>query len=262
MLVQRHFYQHAESRRAYLPDFYQLGRFYYRIANVDVELPLSFSGMQLAGSVYLVKASIAQHWIKTKGLQLARPWPGKAILILSGLKYARVNSAGISFCVYQSVRQRRWPLFGFLWALLRRDLAIYTHYLPTSVSFAAKAGCCIWGLPQWQERVEFKQRGGSLVLTVGNQSHSLWQSNTAIGGSLAHQGKLQHMAYSGGCLYQASVEYQFEGLKLDLWGDKPELGQHPLAHWLYNLGLSKRPLLTFSTTALNLELKAPDVLPV
>lgn len=259
------FYQHQTSRQSYLPAFHQLGRFYYKLDELELALPLVLSSCLLSSSVFLVNAKLAQYWLKTKGLQLARPWPNKALMILSGFSHNGVSSGVISFCVYKKPAKYRVPILGFCLALLRQQLAVYTHYMPTSDLSAAKLGACIWGLPQWQSPVELKQAGASLMFASGSDGkgqEAIFSQSTAIGGDWAFDLELCHQSYSAGFIYQAQFNCFAKQLKLSLGGEKPKLGNHPLAHWLYNLGLPKKPLFSLSCTDLSVTLPAPEVLAV
>lgn len=242
-----------------MPEFRQLGRFYYEVAGVSLRLPLILSSAQLSSAVFLVNAKLAQYWLKTKGLQLARPLPGKALLLLSGFKHQHSSSAVISFCVYKKPAKYRLPGLSFVWALLTRQLAIYTHYMPSSELSSVKLGACIWGLPQWQAPVELKQAGASLMLTTGEGRGSIFALDTAIGGSLGLDLNICHQSYSGGAIYQAQFSCFAQQLKFNYSGGAPRLGNHPLSHWLYNLGLPKKPLFSLSCLDLSVTLRAPSV---
>lgn len=244
----------------------KLGEELYRIDGQDVSLPVQVRKAANAFATFLVDAKAAQAWIADSGLQVAEILPGKTIMQLIGVDYqdndlGDYNEAGISFYVLEPGAKKGLPIIGGLRAMMKGQIGNYIHRLPVDQPFTMHAGRYIWGFPKWVSQVDVKQTDKQFETSWTDNGQHVFTFRCKAGGTSSMKDQKQpSMAYRCGKLYKTMGIANGEGVTFSLGGEKPELGDHPIADELRKLGLPKKPLFSGSVADVRMDFEPPVVL--
>ena len=199
---------------------------------------------------YLVPAAAAERLVAPTGLELARPFPGRAVVSLAVVRYedgdlGRYHEVGVAFLVRLHDAKPASPREAAL-EVARGTVGAYIHHLPVNQEFTLEAGRTIWGYPKFMADIRIVEKPG-------------W-----VKARLSHEGRhiLTLTMHEGGPLTLPSIAvptytYLDDVLRVTRWtmrgtnrgrpgGSRLVLGDHPIGDELRSLGLPKRGLLTSS----------------
>ncbi|MBI2168037.1 MAG: acetoacetate decarboxylase family protein, partial [Actinobacteria bacterium] len=124
----------------------------YEIQGRPVAIPVEVRDARQWAAQFLVPADAAQAVIGDTGLQVARPFPGRAMLALAVVDYRDTDlDAYHEVAVSFVVRHHDAPAVAGEGELLREfwsgKVGAYIHQLPVDQTFTLEAGVLIWGFP-------------------------------------------------------------------------------------------------------------------
>lgn len=235
----------------------------HTILGRDVQMPVQIRLANAFMATYTVPAAAAQAVIDYSGLEVLRVRPGRALCTLVFVNYidgdlGPYNEFGVSFMVRHDGSSSRSTL-GDLRALATGGAGVLIHRLPVDGEFTLAAGRGIWGFPK--ELADFDvdhdsdiRRGtlhkdGQLVvdLTV--------QRGIAMPGS-GRGTSFDAYSHLDGVTRCTPWQMNPSGVRSRLGGAKLQLGEHPWARELAELGLPKRAVMT--STIPNLQMTFQD----
>ncbi|HCS28936.1 MAG TPA: acetoacetate decarboxylase [Spongiibacteraceae bacterium] len=239
----------------------------YHINDHDVSLPVKVRKAANAFASFLVNAKAANAWIKESGLEVVEIFPGKAIMQIVGVDYqdndlGDYNEAGISFYVREPGTKKGLPIIGGLRAIMGGTASSYIHLLPVDQEFTMHAGRYIWGYPKWIADIDIIQKDGYFETRFSDKGQHVFTFRTKGGGKGSMENQRQpSFGYRCGTLYKTVGVANASGVKFSLGGEKPLLGDHPIADELRKLGLPKKPLFSGSVDNMVMDFEAPRIYP-
>ena len=210
-------------------------------------------------------AKAAQEWIKDTGLKVIEILPGKAVMQLIGVDYREndlgdYNEAGISFYVHEPNTKKGLPFFGAIRAFMKGEASSYIHLLPVDQPFTMHAGRFIWGYPKWVTNIDIDENDEFFETRFTDHGQHVFTFRTQTGGKASMRDQTQpSFGFREGKLYKTVGIANGEGAKFSLGGEAPQLGDHPIADKLRDLGLPKKPFFSGSVAQLVMDFEAPVV---
>jgi len=214
-----------------------------------------------------VDADQANARIADTGFEVARAAPGKAILSLTCVHYTDTDCGeyeeiAMGFFVEKPGHQaRRVPYLGTWSDVLRSRVGSYTWALQVTTVLSQQAGLQMWGFPKTVEEIDFErtQDRACFTLRMGGEE--------VLRYSVRAQGRQQpapttspvYSIYEG-AQHVGHLRQHFRDVGVRPGGGRLELGSHPLARQLHDLGLRRRPLIATWMGHLDFSMSAPEKL--
>jgi hypothetical protein len=226
----------------------------YDIQGTRVAMPCVVRRASSATAMYLVGADGVRALLPDDAFEVVEPSPGQAQLVLGLIDYVDndlgdYNEVGVIFFV----RPRGAPA----------DTAgSYIYRLPVDQAFTCEAGCKIWGFPKSVERIDYRYDGdrvsGRLEMD-GRHAFTLTLPRGGEGVDATQQGYtytyLEGVPHRTPMTTGGATVVNPSGPAAEL-----ELGDHPLAETLRELGLPRAPLLTTWTPHMTGSFGVPEKL--
>ena len=214
------------------------------IQGKEVRLPVQIRDATTYVAQYLVPARAAQELIAYSGLEVAQPFPGRAVCALGFVKYqdgdlGRYDEVAIAFLVRPFGGED--SIVSRARELLSGRIAAFIHKLPVNQGFTLEAGRAIWAFPKFMAdiQIDLAERGATCALAIGGQDVLALsiQRGVRIAGR-----KTRALAYTfhEGVLRRIPWEIDADRFGVSPLGAQLTLGSHPLADELRALGLPKR----------------------
>jgi len=222
----------------------------YMIQGQEVTLPVIVRDASSGVATYLVDSAAARRLLPGPELDVIEPWPGRTLLSIAVIDY-KDNDLGnydeVSITLY--VRERSAPsgipYLGALLNFMRGRVSTYIRHLPVNQSFTCEAGRTIWGFPKTVEEIDFRYESSRVTCKlVSNGQHVLTLSLPRGGRRSLPDAQMTTYSYIEGAPHKTCFTQSGEGVGFKLGGGRIELGEHPIALQLCELGLPKRPLMT------------------
>jgi hypothetical protein len=219
----------------------------YAVEGRRVALPVEVRDARCGSASFLVPAAAARRLMAQPALELAEPFPGRALLSIAGIEYrdndlGTYNELAIAFLVRQGDR-RPLPLIGTTLDFMRGRLAAYIHRLPVTTAFSCAAGRDIWGFPKFVADVAFTDEQNRRTCTLKVDGDLVLSLTLRRGGRFRFRdARLDAVAVHG--LQRTPFVSSGTGVGFRLGGATLTLGTHSLADELRALGLPRRALTT------------------
>lgn len=197
------------------------------------------------------------------GLEVAAPFPGRAIVGLAFVRYEDTdldayNELAVSVLVRphdarpSSARAKALEVLG-------NRARVYIHHLPVNQTFTLEAGRRIWGYPKFMADIEIAEGPGVASCTLGQGGRRILTLTVREGGALRlPTPSLPTYSFLDGVLRLTPWELRGP-VKGRIGGASLALGDHPLADELRTLGLPKRALLTSTMPQMKARFGPPEV---
>ena len=214
---------------------------------------------------YLVPTKAAEQIVAPTGLELAQPFPGRAVVIIAVVRYedgdlGRYHEVGVSFLVRLHDAQPVSPRTAAM-EVVRANVGAYIHQLPVNQGFTLEAGRTIWGYPKFMADISLAERPGWARCVLRHEGREVLRLTMREGGPL----KLPPTTVPTYTLLDGVLRrtrWTMAGTNRGRpGGAKLELGDHPVADELRSLGLPKRPLLTSTVRNMRAKFGPATVIP-
>ncbi|HEY2735779.1 MAG TPA: acetoacetate decarboxylase family protein, partial [Polyangiales bacterium] len=235
----------------------------------DLTLPMEIADCSLVLNAFSVDANVAQALLVGTGLTIARVLPGKAVLLLMGVAYrdnplGDYNEAAILLSAYPPGEAKSSWISGAL-SSLAMGVPYYVYRMPVDQEFTTHAGRFLWGYPKYLADIDvkFEAERAHTRLTQDGQFVLSFEATAVNDGSSGTRLRDQtgmNITWRNGQLRRIPATLGGRGIAWRLGGVAPELGDHPLALQLRALGLPKRPLLSASSTSMQMRFGVPELL--
>jgi hypothetical protein len=232
---------------------------------VDIEgeavtIPVQVRSAAMVAAQFLVDADAAQRVIDYSGLRIARPFPGKAMLALSGVAYADNDLGPYHELAVAFVVEPHDVAPGAKTSWQRPTTLI--HRLPVNQAFTCAAGKGIWGFPKWVCDIDYVDRG-SRVECVVSESGELAIGLDVARGLLplpAAETEMQAYSWHDGVLRRTPWTTRNQLARARPRGARLRLGRnHAMADELRQLGLPKAALMSTSVGVMSATFGAPEI---
>lgn len=236
----------------------------FSLQGVDVGYPTTFhQGHSLMG-LFPVSAATADRHLARHSIRAARIWPGRAMLSLIGVRYDESDLGSYDelaltfFAELPGGRGRNVPIVSNWSKVLRGTIPSFAWHLPVTTELSRDGGVQMWGFPKIVADITVAVvndvasvtwlDGGDLVLrysvpAVGNAT--LGPLSPPVITRLHDQTHVSHLTQTYGEVGRHRT------------GGELELGQHPVADDLRELGIRATPMLGVWNGRLQFEMSAP-----
>ncbi len=234
----------------------------YEVNGRKVRLPLFIRQGRGFAASYTVPSRRVREIVAPTGLQVVDVYPGHTMCTLAAVSFEESDlGAYIEFVVAFAVREEGpWtlPLVGMALDYYRGRIGMYLHHMSVSDAFVTDVGKSVWGFPVSHMDVRIAHSDGkhicrvhdgdSQVLTFSVRNNPRW----AVGAR-----EMNTYAFRNGERYRAPWVVDAQKVGARNGGAELELGQHPFADELRELGLPKRALMSATVGAFSAQLAAP-----
>ncbi len=233
------------------------------VQGVRLTMPVQIRHASAAVAMYSVPAARAQSMIDYAGLQVLQWRPGRAICGLLFVDYVdgdlgQYREFGVSFMV-------RPPgggagRFADQRSLLRGKAGVFIHRLPVDQPFTLEAGRSIWGFPKVMSTIDLSAAGTRAALHIDGQLVADLSVSSGLpvpGAGVATS--LDAYTHLDGVTRRVPWRMTASRTRTRPGGASVELGDHPWARELAELGLPRRALM--SSTIGSLQMSFGDAEP-
>jgi hypothetical protein len=222
----------------------------FEIQGRSVALPVEVRDASAATATFAVDARAARRLLPGPEIELAEPWPGRALLSLGCIDY-RDNDLGdydeisLAFFVRERGAPRGLPVIGPILDVARGRLGTWIHRLPVNQSFTCEAGCRIWGFPKTVDRIAIRADGDRVRCDWAVGEKPVLAFSMPRGGSRTlPERSMTTYTWIDGKAHRTTFTSGASGAGFGMGGVDLELGSHPIADELRALGLPRRALFT------------------
>lgn len=222
----------------------------YEIEGKPIAMPLVVARADIGLATYLVSASKARELLPGPELDIVELLPGRAVLTVSCVDYiendlGRYHEISLTFFVREKGQAPAVPYAGSLADLIRGRLPTYIHRLPVTTTFSREAGRQIWGFPKVLHDIRFRTKGNRYQCAWDADGQKVFRFSVPKGGKRTMpDSELKTYSYIDGVLHSTRFVQGANEMGMHLGGAKLELGDHPIADELRELGLPKRALMS------------------
>jgi len=216
----------------------------------EVRMPVVVRDAASAAATYLVRSAAARRLLPGPELDVVELFPGRALFSIACIDY-RDNDLGdyneVSLALF--VRERRaprgLPVLGTLRDFAANRVPTWIWKLPVNQRFTCEAGRGIWGFPKTVETIDFTHASNVATCRLEMDGRHVLTFTTARGGTRTlPDAAMTTYSWIGGALHRTIFTAGASGVGIRLGGATLDLGDHPIAATLRELGLPKRPLMT------------------
>lgn len=198
---------------------------------------------------WTVDARVARDLLPSDDLELAEILPGRALLSIACIDYVDndlgdYNEVSIALFVRPRGAPRGLPYLGTALDFLRARLGTYIVWLPVDQAFTREAGETMWGFPKTVETIQFDHHGSKAVCRLTARGRHVLTLTTPRGGSreIPASAMTTYTVMDEGTAATRFTS-RAKGVGFFRSGVELELGDHPMAATLRELGLPKKPLM-------------------
>lgn len=228
-------------------------------------MPVVVRDASASVATFLVSSRLAQRLVPD-AFEVVELLPGRAPLAIAVIDY-RDNDLGdydevsLTFFVRPKGPPPTLPWIGAWLDLLRGKLGTYIWKLPVNQAFTCEAGRSIWGFPKSVESIEITRESGSVRCRLAMDGTHVLTLSVPHGGSraLPDQDTVTYTLIEG-IPHRTHFVQGGSGVGFALGGARLELGTHPIADALGQLGLPKRALFSMHTEHMHGRFEAPEKL--
>lgn len=225
----------------------------YVIQGRELTPPIEVRDARQWSAQFVVPAQAAQSLIEYSGLEVARPFPGRAMVALAVVDYRDTDlDAYHEVAVSVVVRPDDAPAIHGEGELLREfwsgKVGAFIHQLPVDQTFTMEAGQTIWGFPKFLAEITMSEVGGFAVCDLRHDGeHVLTLGVRSRGWFPLPSASPPSYSWRDGVLRRTEWTQTGERPSARPGGAELTLGSHPIAKELEALGLPRRALMSSST---------------
>lgn len=225
----------------------------YDVQGRPVSTPVEVRDARQWSAQFVVPAEAAQSAIAYSGLEVARPFPGRAMVALAVVDYRDTDlDAYHEVAVSFVVRHHDAPAVSGEGELLREfwsgKVGAFIHQLPVDQTFTLEGGVSIWGFPKFLAEISLREVGRYTVCDLSHEGEHVLTLGVADRGWLRLPANTPpSYSFHDGVLRRTRWEQTGDRPSARLGGAELTLGTHPIAKELEALGLPKRALMSAST---------------
>jgi len=239
----------------------------YTFQSRRVTLPCQVRDASSATATLLVDAAGVRRLLPGPEVDVAEPWPGRALLALACIDY-RDNDLGdyaevsIAFFVRERGVPAGAPYVGAWLDLARGRLGTWIHRLPVDQSFTCEAGRGIWGFPKTVEALDFRYEPDRATCRWDSEGRHVLTLRADRGGRRTLPDReMTTYTWIEGVPHLTRFTSGASGVGIRPFGGASlELGDHPVAGTLRALGLPRRPLMSVWMEHMHGRFEAPEKL--
>jgi len=226
----------------------------HSVLGESVAMPVEVRSARASSALFAVRARPARRILGKVGLEPVVPLPGRAVCALAFVRYLDGDLG---------------PYHEFAVSLLcrgsggRRTPGAYIHWLPVNQHFTCAAGRAIWGFPKEVTDIDLDMAGPGTHCTVrvaGNHAITLHIDRAVPVPSVAGAASVDAYTVRDGTLRRTPWRMHPSGVRMRPGGAHVELGDHPVAEELRELGLPATALSSSHVTTLRMSFESAEEL--
>ena len=237
----------------------------YEIQGHRVAMPVVVRDASASVATFLVSSRVARRLVPD-AFEVVELLPRRTPLAIAVIDY-RDNDLGdydevsLTFFVRPKGAPRTLPWIGACLELLRGKLGTYIWKLPVNQGFTCEAGRSIWGFPKTVESIEITRETGHVRCRLAMDGAHVLTLSVPHGGTrtLPDQDTVTYTLIEG-IPHRTRFVQGGSGVSFTLGAARLELGTHPIADALGQLGLPKRALFSMHTEHMHGRFEAPEKL--
>lgn len=210
----------------------------HTVLGESVPMPVQIRSARACSALFAVRAGPARRTLGEVGLEPVTPLPNRALAALVFVQYidgdlGPYHEFGVAFLCRLPGR--------------RSTTGAYIHWLPVNQSFTCEAGRSIWGFPKEIADIELGMSGPAKYCAVTHHGRPAVTLRVARGVPVpSGAGALSIDAYTcrDGVLRRTPWRMQPAAVRMRPGGAHVELGEHPIADELRDLGLPRTAVST------------------
>lgn len=214
-----------------------------------VEYPVTVRDAASASATYVVDAGAARELLPAPDLDVVEILPGRALFSLACIDYVDndlgdYNEVSLALFVREKSAPRGIPYLSTALDFLRGRVSTFIFWLPVDQAFTREAGETMWGFPKTLETIDFDHAGDrARCRLVSGGRHVLTFSMPRRPGRDLPPNAMNTYTTMGGRTFATRFVSTSRGVGFARGGVELELGDHPMAAELRNLGLPKKPMM-------------------
>lgn len=240
-------------------------RLRYTIQGHEVTIPVEVRDASASMASFLVPSPAAQDLIGSSGLDVAEPFPGRAVCSLAFMRYLDGDLGPYhEFAVAFLVRHRGMEPASALTKsaeVARGFMGAFIHQLPVNQEFTLEAGRGIWGFPKFLADIDVDLAGPVARCELRHDGEHVLSLSVRRGMTMpARRSNVDAYSNADGVLRRTAWSMQPAGVRGRPGGAELALGDHPIAKELRSLGLPRRATFTSTIDHVRMQFQAPDEL--
>jgi hypothetical protein len=238
----------------------------FEIEGEDLGYPTVFRDGCSATGLFVVRSGAAQELIAESGFEIAEIAPRRGLMALTAVHYTdtdcgRYDEIAQAFFVRPVARSPSVPYLGTWLDLARGNVASFTWKLQVTTRLSQFAGIEMWGFPKTLEEIEFDRSDERARFSLRMDGQDVLNFSVRAEGSQTPS-PITSKVYSifEGAPHVSYLTQSYRDTGVRLGKGLLELGPHPLAQQLRELGLPRRPLISTWNGHLAFSMTAPEKL--
>lgn len=237
----------------------------YTIQGQEIRIPVEVRDASASMASFLVPAPAAQDLIGSSGLDVAEPFPGRAVCSLAFMRYLDGDLGPYhEFAVAFLVRHKGMePASAFTKSaeVARGFMGAFIHQLPVNQEFTLEAGRGIWGFPKFLADIDIDRAGPVARCDLRHDGEHVLSLSIRRGVTMPARGSsVDAYSHADGVLRRTAWSMQPTGVRGRPTGAELTLGDHPMAKELRGLGLPRRAAFSSTIEHVRMQFQAPDEL--
>lgn len=224
------------------------------VAGREVSFPVEVRDARTWMASFAVPAGPLAELIGYSGLEPAAIAPGRGLVTLAFVRYTdgdlgRYHEMAVAALVRRPGARRR------------TQVGVFIHRLPVDGVFTCEAGRVMWGFPKFIADLSVVEgAAGRATCTLSHDGAHVLTLEAGSGVPSPTGGTaLDAYSWSDGTLRRTEWSLRPSGSRLRVGGVRLELGSHPIADELRDLGLPRRALTSGSVRRVRMSFLAPEV---
>ena len=238
----------------------------FEIEGEDLGYPTVFRDGCSATGLFVVRSGAAQELIAESGFEIAEIAPRRGLMALTAVHYTdtdcgHYDEIAQALFVRAVDRSPSVPYLGTWLDLARGNVASFTWKLQVTTRLSQFAGIEMWGFPKTLEEIEFDRSDERARFSLRMDGQDVLNFSVRAEGSQTPS-PITSKVYSifEGAPHVSYLTQSYRDTGVRLGKGLLELGPHPLAQQLRELGLPRRPLISTWNGHLAFSMTAPEKL--
>ena len=218
----------------------------HTIAGTVLTMPVRIRRANQHMAMFSVDADAAQQLIDYSGLQVCRYLPGRAIVVLTFMRY--IDGDLGQYHEFNTSVMVNPPGLAASAPRALQSAGAFTHHMPVDQEFTLEAGTKIWGYPKVMADFTIREgRQFGFECSIDGQLVVGMEFRRGLPFRLTprHQAQRSY-SHRDGVACETAFDYTLDGVRTRFGGVRVRLGDHPYAKELASLGLPKRVMLSSS----------------
>lgn len=227
----------------------------FTIAGETVGMPVEIRSATTWMASFVLPTDAVQRMIYDSGFRVATTAPGRAMVNLAVVRYTDGDLGPYHELAVTAMIEPPDPGPDV------SRVGAFIHQLPVNQPFTLAAGREIWGFPKWMARIDIDDGRNRTICTLYDDDAFVLSLAIARGvPAPVRNAAVDAYSCLDGVRRRTKWQLDAAGARGRPGGARLELGDHPLAKELRDLGLPRRAVFTGSVARVRMRFGPPEVL--